>query len=152
MQTGKTVLGALVALTIPAFALADEARDAARAEMESTFGIVPPFIELMPDGAEAGAWDVMKGSSGNPAGEIPAKYRELIALGVAAQIPCAYCSYAHTAFARAAGASEAEIDEAIGYAAEVRLWSTVLNGHMYDLDTFRSEIDGVIERGAAATH
>ncbi len=144
-------VGALVALAMPAFAVADESRDAARAEMESALGIVPPFIELMPDGAKSGAWEFMKGSSGNLAGEIPPKFRELIALGVAAQIPCSYCAYAHTAFARAQGATDAEIDEAIGYAAEVRLWSTVLNGHQYDMDTWRSEIDGIVDHVTAAT-
>jgi AhpD family alkylhydroperoxidase len=91
----------------------------------------------------------MKGLSGNPNGEIPPKYRELIALGVAAQIPCTYCAYAHTEFAKANGATEAEIQEAIGYGAEVRLWSTILNGSQYDLDKWKSEIDGILKHVTA---
>ena len=86
----------------------------------------------------------MKGSSGSPDGEIPPKYRELIALGVAAQVPCAYCAYAHTEFAKAHGATDAEIREAIAYGAEVRLWSTILNGSQYDLETWKSQIDGIL--------
>ena len=129
-------------------ASADEALDAARSEMEAALGTVPPFIALLPEGAQAGAWSFMKGSSGNPDGEIPAKYRELIALGVAAQVPCAYCAYAHTAFAKANGASDAEVQEAIAYAAEVRLWSTILNGSQYDLDQWRAEIDGILQHVA----
>jgi AhpD family alkylhydroperoxidase len=129
---------------------ADEALDAARSEMESALGSVPPFIALLPEGAQAGAWAFMKGSSGNPDGEIPPKYRELIALGVAAQIPCAYCAYAHTAFAKANGATDAEVQEAIAYGAEVRLWSTILNGSQYDLDQWRAEIDGILEHVAEA--
>ena len=121
-------------LLAPMTSSADEALDAAKAQMESALGIVPPFIALMPEGSRAGAWELMKGLSGSPNGEIPPKYRELIALGVAAQIPCSYCAYAHTAFARAHGATDAEIQEAIGYGAEVRLWSTILNGSQYDLD------------------
>jgi alkylhydroperoxidase/carboxymuconolactone decarboxylase family protein YurZ len=66
---------------------ADEALDSARGEMTAALGEVPPFIALLPESAQPGAWAFMKGSSGNPAGQIPAKYRELIALGVAAQIP-----------------------------------------------------------------
>jgi AhpD family alkylhydroperoxidase len=135
---------------IPFSASADEALDAARSEMETALGTVPPFIALLPEGAQAGAWSFMKGSSGNPDGEIPAKYRELIALGVAAQIPCAYCAYAHTAFAKANGATDAEVQEAIAYAAEVRLWSTILNGSQYDLDQWRAEIDGILEHVAKA--
>ena len=127
---------------------ADETSDSADAEMQAALGIVPPFIELLPEGAKAGAWELMKGLSGNPKGEIPPKYRELIALGVAAQIPCTYCAYAHTVFAKANGASDAEVQEAIGYAAEVRLWSTILNGSQYDLDKFKSEIDSILKHVA----
>jgi AhpD family alkylhydroperoxidase len=76
---------------------------------------------------------------------MPPKYRELISLGVAAQIPCAYCVYAHTAFAKANGATDAEVREAVSYAAEVRLWSTVLNGNQYDLAKWKSEIDGILK-------
>lgn len=69
------------------------------------------------------------------------KTRELIALAVAAQIPCEYCVYAHNKNARAAGASEQEIREAVATAAHVRHWSTVLNGMGYDFNTFKAEVD-----------
>lgn len=72
---------------------------------------------------------------------IDAKTRELIALAVAAQIPCQYCIYVHTKNARANGASEAEIREAVATAAHVRHWSTVLNGMAYDFDAFKAEVD-----------
>ncbi len=74
---------------------------------------------------------------------LDAKTRELIALGVAAQIPCRYCVYAHTKNARAGGASEAEIREAVAIAAHVRHWSTVLNGMDYDFDAFKAEVDAM---------
>ena len=150
MRSRAYLIGAAVALLMPFSASADEALDAARSEMESALGIVPPFIALLPEGAQAGAWAFMKGSSGNPDGEIPPKYRELIALGVAAQIPCAYCAYAHTAFAKANGATDAEVQEAIAYGAEVRLWSTILNGSQYDLDQWKAEIDGILAHVAEA--
>jgi AhpD family alkylhydroperoxidase len=75
--------------------------------------------------------------------ELDAKTRQLIALGVAAQIPCAYCVYAHTKKARAAGATEGEIREAVATAATVRQWSTVLNGMAYDFEAFTEEVDGI---------
>lgn len=74
------------------------------------------------------------------------KARELISLGIAAQIPCSYCAYAHTSKARAAGASEAEIREAVAAAATTRQWSTVLNGMQYDLETFKAEYDQLIKK------
>lgn len=149
MKKQAFLLIAAFALMFPISASADEAQDSARSEMKSALGSVPPFIDLLPKGAQAGAWEFMKGSSGNPKGEIPMKYRELIALGVAAQIPCAYCAYAHTAFARANGATDAEIQEAIAYGAEVRLWSTILNGSQYDMDTWKKKIDGILKHVAS---
>jgi AhpD family alkylhydroperoxidase len=76
--------------------------------------------------------------------KLDAKTRELIALGVAAQIPCAYCVYVHDKKARAQGASESEVREAVATAAHVRHWSTVLNGMGYDFDAFKTEVDGLL--------
>ena len=45
-------------------------------------------------------------------GSFGRKTKQLIGLAVAAQIPCAYCVYAHTKFAKAAGATDAQIKEA----------------------------------------
>ena len=73
--------------------------------------------------------------------QLDGKTRELIALGVSAQIPCVYCVYAHTKNARAKGATEAEIREAVAAAADVRQWSTVLNGMGYDFEAFKAEVD-----------
>jgi len=56
------------------------------------------------------------------------KTKNLIGLAVAAQIPCAYCVYGHTKLAKAAGATDAQIKEAIATAALVRFNSTMLNG------------------------
>ena len=150
MRIRSLLVGAVFALTVPFSVSADEALDAAKSEMEAALGTVPPFISLLPESARAGAWAFMKGSSANPDGQIPAKYRELIALGVAAQIPCTYCTYAHTTFAKANGASDAEVQEAIAYAGEVRLWSTILNGSQYDLAKWKAEIDGILAHASAA--
>ena len=72
------------------------------------------------------------------------KTRELIALGVAAQIPCVYCVYVHDKKAREQGATEAEVREAVATAAHVRHWSTVLNGMAYDFDAFKAEVDKML--------
>lgn len=75
---------------------------------------------------------------------IDGKSMQLIQLGVAAQIPCHYCIYYHTKAAMAAGASDLEIKAAIAAAADVRLWSTVLNGTAYDMEVFKAEVDQLI--------
>lgn len=75
---------------------------------------------------------------------LDSKTRELIALAVAAQIPCVYCVYVHDKKARAEGASDAEVREAVATSAHVRHWSTVLNGMAYDLEAFKAEVDGLM--------
>ena len=53
-------------------------------------------------------------------GAIPVKYKELIAVGVATTTQCPYCIEIHTANARRAGATEAELAEAAIVAAALR--------------------------------
>jgi len=74
---------------------------------------------------------------------LDAKTKELIGLGVAAQIPCVYCIYAHTMNAKRLGATDDQIKEAVAAAALTRKWSTELNGNMYDFDAFKKEMDAI---------
>ncbi len=83
------------------------------------------------------------GSLGGEGAELDAATRELVMLGVAAQVPCDYCVYAHAKNARAAGATETQIKEAVAAAAAVRMWSTVLNGMNYDYEDFIAQIDAM---------
>jgi len=108
-------------------------------------GLVTLFLaEVLP-----GAWDELKGVQLNRQSAIPPKYKELIGLGVAAQIPCEYCVYFHTRAAKANGASDREIREAVGMAAIVRHWSTYLNGAQIDEAGFRAELDQVVTNAKA---
>jgi AhpD family alkylhydroperoxidase len=102
------------------------------------------FADTYPEQALPSAMATMGVLEGEQA-VLEAKTRELVSLGVAAQIPCQYCIYAHTKGARAAGATDAEIREAVAAAATVRHWSTVLNGMQYDLDAFKAEYDELVE-------
>jgi len=58
-------------------------------------------------------------------GAIPRKYRELIAIAVSCTTQCPYCIEIHSANARKAGASEAEIAEAAMVAASLRAGAAV---------------------------
>ncbi len=101
----------------------------------------PPsfFKNTYPEQALQAAWEEYKAVY-SADGAIEPKMKQLIALGVAAQIPCEYCVIAHGMKARKAGATEAEVREALAVAAMVRKWSTVLNGSAYDMDKFKAEI------------
>ena len=83
--------------------------------------------QTLPDQALKPLWDTYQAVL-NPTGALDGKTKQLIALGVSAQIPCAYCVYATTKAAKAAGATDAQIKEAIATAALVRFSSTMLNG------------------------
>lgn len=58
-------------------------------------------------------------------GALPAKTKELIAMAVAHVTQCPYCIRHHTTSAKARGASENEIMEAIWIAAEMRAGAAV---------------------------
>ena len=96
--------------------------------------------QTLPDQALKPLWDTYLAVL-NPTGALDGKTKQLIALGVAAQIPCAYCVYATTKAAKAAGATDAQIKEAIATAALVRFNSTMLQGSGYDLQKFQQEVD-----------
>ena len=123
----------------------DSKADAAAAyrDIEQTLGFVPGFFRQFSETGIAGAWQEFKSVQLNPKTELNGKVKELIGLGIAAQIPCTYCVYFHTAAAKANGATEGEIRETIAMAAIVRHWSTVLNGAQTDLAAFKSEVDTV---------
>ena len=61
-------------------------------------------------------------------GAIPAKMKELIALGVAFTTQCPYCIEIHSGRARSAGASEEEISETVLVAAALRAGAAVTHG------------------------
>ena len=61
-------------------------------------------------------------------GQIPRKYRELIALAVACTTQCPYCLDVHTRGAKKAGATREEVVEAALLAAAVRAGSAATHG------------------------
>lgn len=114
-------------------------------DIQATLGMVPTFFKLYPPEAIAGAWSEYK-SVELAQTSVPNKYKELIGLAVAAQIPCTYCVYAHTTFAKLNGASEREIREAVAIASSTRFWSTYLNGQNLDEGTFEREVSQMYKK------
>jgi len=153
-STSQTLVRLLGAVALVGFVGLTDARaedptaTAAYADMKATLGIVPGFFKAFPESGIAGAWAEFKTVQLSPATKLDNKTKQLIGLAVSAQIPCAYCIYFHTAVARANGATDEEIKEAVAMAAMTRHWSTVLNGMEVDLATFKSETDTVLKLGA----
>ena len=120
------------------------------ADIEKTLGSVPAFFKTFPPEGIAGAWAEFKAIQLSDKTALSGKEKELIGLAVAAQIPCHYCVYFHTEAAKANGASEDEIREAIAMSALTRHWSTVLNGTPGDFASFKKEVDTVMQHGKEA--
>lgn len=110
-------------------------------EIEAALGAVPTFVKMYPKAGVAGAWALTRDLEFSPT-TLDAKTKALIGVAVAAQIPCEYCVWSDTNAARAAGATDEEIAEAVGMAALTRHWSTVFHGLQIDLETFKQELGG----------
>ena len=119
---------------------------AALMEMKSRLGGIPAEMKVYPESSRAAGWELMKSTDLSKSKALPGKLRELIGLAVAAQIPCQYCVYYHAKAAKAAGATDEEIREAVHQASLVRHWSTVLYGNQYDLATYKSETDAAFKK------
>lgn len=140
----KTYLMAAV-VAVAAFAAPVSAQETAAetySEIKEAFGFVPTFMQDYPEHGIRGAWIMTRDMEFSDQTELSPKVKALINIAVGAQIPCQYCVYADTQAARAAGATEGEIKEAVGQAALTRHWSTILNGLQIDFDQFKTEMGG----------
>ena len=123
------------------------ATDAASAyqQMNQMFGFVPTFARMYPASGIAGLWNETRAVFFNPNSALDAKTKHLISLGVSAQIPCSYCIVLDTGFARAMGATQQEMGEAVAMAGLTRHWSTMINGAQIDERQFRAQVDRVMQ-------
>jgi len=107
-------------------------------DIERSIGIVPGFMKALPADVLVSEWPLFKkyvlGES-----KIPAKYRELIGLAVAANIKCPYCQLFHTAAAKLRGATDEELAEVVFLASFSSRWSAMIHAQHYDYDTFEKE-------------
>ena len=144
---GIAAIGALGTIVQPG-AAQDASAAATYRDIEQTLGSVPGFFRQFPEAGIAGAWAEFKSLQLNPKTRLDDKTKELIGLAVASQIPCQYCIYFHTAAAKANGATDEEVREAVAMSAIVRHWSTVLNGMQTDLAAFKHDTDTVLQAAA----
>jgi len=107
-------------------------------EIEITVGLVPGFMKALADDVLIQEWPLFKkyvlGES-----TIPAKYREMIGLAIAANTRCPYCTIFHTGTAKLHGASDDELQEIYFLASFTGRWSSMLFAQNYDLEKFTQE-------------
>jgi AhpD family alkylhydroperoxidase len=127
------------AVAVPAAAHADEAAKA-QADIAKTVGFVPSFVKAMPANLVPGLWQEARDFEMSDKTALSVKNKDLIALAIAAQMPSRLTVWSYTKCARANGASEAEVKEAVAMAALARHWSTFFNGIQIDEGKFRGEI------------
>lgn len=110
-------------------------------EVEKTLGVVPTFLrELEHDSvALEHSWELVKkfilGES-----LIPAKYRELMGIAVAAALHCRFCVTFHSGVAKLFGATEEEIKEAAFLAKHTAGWSAFVDGRLADIGQLEKEL------------
>jgi AhpD family alkylhydroperoxidase len=148
-ELGKILAHAGKGTAAPLASITDA--DAAYRDMRSVLGLVPTMLARYPRSGIAAAWKFLRSVQLNPKSALSGEVKELIGLGVAAQIPCRYCVVFHTQVARASGASDEEIDEALAMAAITRLGSTLLNGAQLDRAGFRRDVARIMAGGRKAS-
>lgn len=119
-------------------------------DIEMTVGFVPQFMRSVSDAQLPSFWMALKNFQMNENTALDNRTKELIGLAVASQIPCMYCVEFHTEAARAKGATDQQIREAIGMASVTRMASTVLNGSQVDNVQFKKDLARLMKPEAGA--
>ncbi len=114
-------------------------------EFTKLFGLVPSFAHVLPPAQLRLWWSQVRDYQLSEDTALSGKVKELIGLGVSAQIPCHYCVMFHTEAARLNGATEQEIQEAIFMASLTRQGSTILNGTQVPEATFDKELQQMVK-------
>ena len=115
-----------------------QTREQAYAEIKGALGLVPQWLEQMPEGGLQGFWGVARDFWLQET-KIPNKYKELIGIAVSGATRCRYCTLFHTEAARLHGATDEEIAEASMMAGVTMAGSTFLNAQQVDYEQFKKE-------------
>jgi AhpD family alkylhydroperoxidase len=111
-------------------------------DIKETIGIVPGFMKALPKEVLVHDWVLWKKYSLGRS-KIPAKYRELMGLSVAANIKCPYCQLMHTAMAKFHGATDDELTEIYYLASLTSRWSAMIHAQHYDFAKFMKEAEQI---------
>jgi len=120
-----------------------QTREQAYTEIKGALGLVPQWLEQMPEGGLQGFWGIARDFWLKET-KIPNKYKELIGVAVSGATRCRYCALFHTEAARLFGATDSEIAEASMMGALTMCASTFINAQQTDYETFRRETRDII--------
>jgi len=109
-------------------------------DIKKTMGLVLDQFKALPPEALPHEWAEMKTFSFGKT-KIPAKYRELMGLAIAASIKCPYCIHFHTRAARMNGATDEEIAETAMLTRFTTGWSSILHAADIDLVEFKKQFE-----------
>jgi AhpD family alkylhydroperoxidase len=118
-------------------------REDVYAEVKQALGLVPQWLEQMPEGAAQGFWTMARDFWLKET-KLPNKYKELIGVAVSGATRCRYCALFHTEAARLFGATDDEIAEASAMGALTMFGSTFMNSQQIDYEQFRKETRDII--------
>ena len=145
LASGLLAAAIVLPLGLSAARADDAAYEATLKDIEQTLGGVPTFMRQVPKIALPGAWSELKAIEFSESA-IPMKQKALISLAVAAQIPCRHCIWLDAQVAKAAGATDEEIQEAVAIAGIERHWSAILNGMQIDFDEMKTEVGAAMAK------
>jgi AhpD family alkylhydroperoxidase len=117
-------------------------------EIKDAFGLVPSWVESMPETALGGFWALMRDFYMAQTA-IPNKYKELIGIAVSGATRCKYCQLFHVEGAKLNGATDAEIAEAATMAGVTMMGSTFLNAMGVDYEAFEKETMQIVANAKA---
>ena len=112
-------------------------------EVTEALGLVPQWMEQMPEGALQGFWGMARDFWLKET-KLPNKYKELIGIAVSGATRCKYCVLFHTEAARLFGATDEEIAEASMMSGITMCGSTFVNAQQIDYEKFRQETRDII--------
>jgi AhpD family alkylhydroperoxidase len=112
------------------------------ADIEAAIGLVPGFMEALPEEDLVHEWPTFKKYVLGETNIAP-KDRELVGLAVAANIKCPYCQAFHKGAAQLHGATDEELSEIAVLAGLTARWSSMIHAQNYDYDTFMNEFEQI---------
>jgi len=108
-------------------------------EIEDSFGLVPGYLEALPEQDLINEWPNLKRFMFG-ASEIEPKNRELVGLAVAAAIGCEYCRHFHKGASQLHGATDEELAEVAFLASYTPRYSAIIQAQDYDVEQFKDEV------------
>ena len=113
-------------------------------DIEASLGIMPGYFEALNEEDLVNEWPNFKRHALEET-VIPAKYKELIGLAIAANIKCPYCQLFHRGAAKMHGATDEELAEISFLSSWTARYSSLIHAQDYDFDTFEMEFSQIAD-------